>query len=145
MPLQPSLNYTAPELIRSKSPSAGCSSDIFSFGCLAYHLIARKPLFDCHNNVKMVSFNLKLTLFWLIDILYKSNFYCLEAGKYLSCISVLSKEVCSYCVAWSGLHDLKKSQALLSQRLSMFSKYFEPELIEIYSKIIRILTSKLMN
>lgn len=53
LPLQPSLNYTAPELVRSKSPSAGCSSDIFSFGCLAYHLIAHKPLFDCHNNVKM--------------------------------------------------------------------------------------------
>lgn len=54
LPLQPSLNYTAPELARSKASSAGCSSDIFSFGCLAYHLIARKPLFDCHNNVKMV-------------------------------------------------------------------------------------------
>ncbi|KAG6592350.1 SCY1-like protein 2, partial [Cucurbita argyrosperma subsp. sororia] len=53
LPLQPSLNYTAPELVRSKSSSAGCSSDIFSFGCLAYHLIARKPLFDCQNNVKM--------------------------------------------------------------------------------------------
>ncbi|KDP45586.1 hypothetical protein JCGZ_17193 [Jatropha curcas] len=53
LPLQPSLNYTAPELVRSKSPSVGCSSDIFSFGCLAYHLIAHKPLFDCHNNVKM--------------------------------------------------------------------------------------------
>ncbi|XP_027339351.1 SCY1-like protein 2 isoform X2 [Abrus precatorius] len=53
LPLQPSLNYTAPELVRSTMPSAGCSSDIFSFGCLAYHLIARKPLFDCHNNVKM--------------------------------------------------------------------------------------------
>ncbi|KAG4201381.1 hypothetical protein ERO13_A05G275400v2 [Gossypium hirsutum] len=53
IPLQPSLNYTAPELVRSKASSAGCSSDIFSFGCLAYHLIARKPLFDCHNNVKM--------------------------------------------------------------------------------------------
>ncbi|KAL6210161.1 hypothetical protein ACLB2K_021098 [Fragaria x ananassa] len=53
LPLQPSLNYTAPELARSKASSAGCSSDIFSFGCLAYHLIARKPLFDCHNNVKM--------------------------------------------------------------------------------------------
>ncbi|KAJ4713856.1 ARM repeat kinase family protein [Melia azedarach] len=52
-PLQPSLNYTAPELVRSKMSSAGCPSDIFSFGCLAYHLIARKPLFDCHNNVKM--------------------------------------------------------------------------------------------
>lgn len=54
LPLQPSLNYTAPELVRSKTPSAGASSDIFSFGCLAYHLVARKPLFDCHNNVKMV-------------------------------------------------------------------------------------------
>ncbi|RZB89935.1 SCY1-like protein 2 isoform C [Glycine soja] len=53
LPLQPSLNYTAPELARSTASSAGCSSDIFSFGCLAYHLIARKPLFDCHNNVKM--------------------------------------------------------------------------------------------
>ncbi|KAG2241815.1 hypothetical protein Bca52824_096341 [Brassica carinata] len=53
LPLQPSLNYTAPELVRSKTPSAGASSDIFSFGCLAYHLVARKPLFDCHNNVKM--------------------------------------------------------------------------------------------
>ncbi|XVE60664.1 hypothetical protein DITRI_Ditri05aG0146500 [Diplodiscus trichospermus] len=53
MPLQPSLNYTAPELVRSKASSVGCFSDIFSFGCLAYHLIARKPLFDCHNNVKM--------------------------------------------------------------------------------------------
>ncbi|KAJ8759547.1 hypothetical protein K2173_007171 [Erythroxylum novogranatense] len=53
LPLQPSLNYTAPELVRSKSPSVSCSSDIFSFGCLAYHLIAHKPLLDCHNNVKM--------------------------------------------------------------------------------------------
>ncbi|MED6130547.1 SCY1-like protein 2 A [Stylosanthes scabra] len=53
LPLQPSLNYTAPELVRSTAPSAGWSSDIFSFGCVAYHLIARKSLFDCHNNVKM--------------------------------------------------------------------------------------------
>ncbi|OVA12283.1 Protein kinase domain [Macleaya cordata] len=53
LPLQPSLNYTAPELVRSKAPTAGCSSDMFSFGCLAFHLIARKPLLDCHNNVKM--------------------------------------------------------------------------------------------
>ncbi|OWM85712.1 hypothetical protein CDL15_Pgr029135 [Punica granatum] len=53
LPLQPSLNYTAPELVRSKSPSVGTSADVFSFGCLAYHLIAWKPLFDCHNNVKM--------------------------------------------------------------------------------------------
>lgn len=54
LPLQPSINYTAPELVRSTVSSAGWASDIFSFGCVAYHLIARKPLFDCHNNVKMV-------------------------------------------------------------------------------------------
>ncbi|XP_074280167.1 SCY1-like protein 2 B isoform X2 [Silene latifolia] len=53
LPLQPSLNYTAPEFVRSKDSTGGCSSDIFSFGCLVYHLIARKPLLDCHNNVKM--------------------------------------------------------------------------------------------
>jgi len=60
LPLQPSLNYTAPELVRSKTSSAGVSSDIFSFGCLTYHLVARKPLFDCHNNVKMVLLKPKL-------------------------------------------------------------------------------------
>ncbi|KAL3638612.1 SCY1-like protein 2 A [Castilleja foliolosa] len=53
LPLQPSINYTAPELVRSKASTVGSASDIFSFACLAYHLIARKPLFDCHNNVKM--------------------------------------------------------------------------------------------
>lgn len=58
LPLQPSLNYTAPELVRTKAPSFGCSSDIFSFGCLAYHLIAKKPLLDCHNNLKMYMNNL---------------------------------------------------------------------------------------
>ncbi|XP_059629710.1 SCY1-like protein 2 A [Cornus florida] len=58
LPLQPSLDYTAPELVRSKASSVGCFTDIFSFGCIAYHLIARKPLFDCHNNVKMYMNNL---------------------------------------------------------------------------------------
>ncbi|XP_039115963.1 SCY1-like protein 2 [Dioscorea cayenensis subsp. rotundata] len=53
LPLQPSLNYTAPELVRSKELSVGASSDMFSLGCLAYHLITHKPLLDCHNNVKM--------------------------------------------------------------------------------------------
>ncbi|KAL0919957.1 hypothetical protein M5K25_009049 [Dendrobium thyrsiflorum] len=53
LPLQPSLNYTAPELVRSQSSTIGSSADIFSFACLAYHLIARKLLLDCHNNVKM--------------------------------------------------------------------------------------------
>nr|XP_043636209.1 SCY1-like protein 2 [Erigeron canadensis] len=58
LPLQPSLNYTAPELVRAKASSVGCSSDIFSFACLAFHLIAKKPLFDCRNNVKMYMNNL---------------------------------------------------------------------------------------
>lgn len=53
LPLQPSLNYTAPELVRSQSNTVNSSADIFSFACLAYHLIVRKPLLDCHNNVKM--------------------------------------------------------------------------------------------
>ncbi|KAL3503926.1 hypothetical protein ACH5RR_033767 [Cinchona calisaya] len=53
LPLQPALDYTAPELVRSKTSTVGCASDIFSFACLAYHLVARKPLLDCHNNVKM--------------------------------------------------------------------------------------------
>lgn len=68
LPVQPSLNYTAPELVRSKTSSIGCSSDIFSFGCLAYHLIAHKPLFDCNNNVKMVWFYHKLFNFILFII-----------------------------------------------------------------------------
>ncbi|KAK9085650.1 hypothetical protein Sjap_026061 [Stephania japonica] len=53
LPLQPSLNYTAPELVRNKAVKVEYAADIFSLGCLAYHLIARKPLLDCHNNVKM--------------------------------------------------------------------------------------------
>lgn len=62
LPLQPSLNYTAPELVRSKELSVGASSDMFSLGCLAYHLITHKPLLDCHNNVKMVRFIFEI--FW---------------------------------------------------------------------------------
>ncbi|OEL18249.1 SCY1-like protein 2 [Dichanthelium oligosanthes] len=53
LPLQPSLNYTAPELVRSGESKVGSACDMFSFGCLAYHLIARRPLLDCHSNVKM--------------------------------------------------------------------------------------------
>ncbi|XP_057815335.2 SCY1-like protein 2 B isoform X2 [Cryptomeria japonica] len=52
VPLTPSLNYTAPELVRSKMSNASCSSDVFSLGCLAYHLIARRPLLDCNNNAR---------------------------------------------------------------------------------------------
>ncbi|ERN13896.1 SCY1-like protein 2 [Amborella trichopoda] len=53
MPLQPSLDYSAPELVRSQAGLAGCLSDIFSLGCLIYHLLVRKPLLDCKNNVRM--------------------------------------------------------------------------------------------
>ncbi|KAF8766294.1 hypothetical protein HU200_007810 [Digitaria exilis] len=53
LPLQSSLNYTAPELVQSGDSKVGSACDMFSFGCLAYHLIARRPLLDCHSNVKM--------------------------------------------------------------------------------------------
>ena len=56
--LQPSLNYTAPEMVQSRGSPAGPVSDIFSFRCLAYHLIAHKPLFDCHNNMEMYTSSL---------------------------------------------------------------------------------------
>ncbi|KAF5205308.1 Scy1-like protein, partial [Thalictrum thalictroides] len=58
LPNQPSLNYTAPELVQSKASTTACASDMFSFGCLAYHLITHKPLFDCHNNARMYMNNL---------------------------------------------------------------------------------------
>ncbi|XP_071931709.1 SCY1-like protein 2 A isoform X2 [Coffea arabica] len=50
---KPALDYTAPELVRSKTSTVGSASDIFSFACLACHFVARKPLFNGHNNVKM--------------------------------------------------------------------------------------------
>ncbi|XP_068654052.1 SCY1-like protein 2 A [Aristolochia californica] len=53
LPLQPSLNYTAPELVRAKTVLNRTAADVFSFACLAYHLVSHKPLLDCHNNVKM--------------------------------------------------------------------------------------------
>lgn len=52
LPLQPPLNYTAPELTRSTASFAHTSSDIYSLGCLAYHLLARQPLIDAKNNWK---------------------------------------------------------------------------------------------
>lgn len=74
LPIQPSLNYTAPELVRNNATSSGSSCDIFSFGCLVYHLIARKPLLDCHNNVKMVKYTIKFfLLLWT-----KFSFYPLD-------------------------------------------------------------------
>lgn len=52
LPLQPPLNYIAPELTRSGASFTRTSSDIFSLGCLAYHLLARHPLVDSKNNLK---------------------------------------------------------------------------------------------
>eukprot|EP00250_Pteridium_aquilinum_P016453 c23109_g2_i1 orf=408-3092(+) len=52
LPLQPPLNYIAPELTRSGASFARTSSDIFSLGCLAYHLLALHPLVDSKNNLK---------------------------------------------------------------------------------------------
>lgn len=52
LPLQPPLNYTAPELTRSGASFAHTSSDMYSLGCLAYHLLARHPLIDAKNNLK---------------------------------------------------------------------------------------------
>ncbi|KAH7307548.1 hypothetical protein KP509_22G064800 [Ceratopteris richardii] len=52
LPLQPPLNYTAPELTRSGASFTRASSDIFSLGCLAFHLLARRPLIDCKNNLR---------------------------------------------------------------------------------------------
>ncbi|EFJ36554.1 hypothetical protein SELMODRAFT_165698 [Selaginella moellendorffii] len=51
MPLQPPLNYTAPELTRSNGNPGSCS-DIFSLGCLIYHLLSREPLVLCKNNLR---------------------------------------------------------------------------------------------
>lgn len=34
LPLQPSINYTAPEMVRSIASSSGCYSDIFSLDAL---------------------------------------------------------------------------------------------------------------
>ncbi|KAJ7546397.1 hypothetical protein O6H91_08G038400 [Diphasiastrum complanatum] len=51
MPLQPYLNYTAPELTRSQGTTR-TTSDMFSLACLSYHLLARKPLIQCKNNLR---------------------------------------------------------------------------------------------
>ena len=70
LPLQPSLNYVAPELTRSGT-FARTSVDIFSLGCIAYHLLARQPLIDAKNNLRTVSTNYWLAVeadvfFWIV-------------------------------------------------------------------------------
>ncbi|CAA6672931.1 unnamed protein product [Spirodela intermedia] len=77
LPLQPSLNYTAPELVRSKALSAVCASDMFSFGCLAYHLVAHKSLLNCHNNVKM-HFPTEQSIFFVVFAVHEYVTYSLH-------------------------------------------------------------------
>ncbi|KAG0559084.1 hypothetical protein KC19_10G077800 [Ceratodon purpureus] len=52
MPLQPPLDYTAPELTRKGTGGPVASTDIFSLALLAYHLISRQSLLQCSNNLQ---------------------------------------------------------------------------------------------
>lgn len=54
MPLQPPLDYTAPELTRKVASGPHTTTDIFSLALLAYHLLSRKPLLQCNNNLQTV-------------------------------------------------------------------------------------------
>lgn len=62
LPLQPPLDYTAPELTRPLPLSARAggldarlSVDLFSLGLLTYHLISKRQLLRCNNNADTVS------------------------------------------------------------------------------------------
>lgn len=57
MPLQPPLDYTAPELTRKGAGGPVASSDVFSLALLAYHLISRQSLLQCNNNLQTVWFS----------------------------------------------------------------------------------------
>lgn len=91
LPLQPSLNYTAPELVRNRGSTITSSSDMFSFGCLAYHLAAKKPLLDCHNNVKMV-------LLLLLSLINHLAPKCTDDLGFCSCLN-LELYCTSYCLS----------------------------------------------
>jgi serine/threonine protein kinase len=54
MPLQPLLDYAAPEITRGQGSSSRTSTDIFSLACVAYHLITRRSLLQCNNNLRTV-------------------------------------------------------------------------------------------
>eukprot|EP00897_Mesotaenium_endlicherianum_P003546 jgi/Mesen1/3219/ME001865S02420 len=57
LPLQPLLNFCAPEVTRgaSSSTTAGevrTNADVFSLGLLAYQLVTKRQLLSCQNNLK---------------------------------------------------------------------------------------------
>ncbi|KAG6553544.1 hypothetical protein Mapa_004457 [Marchantia paleacea] len=51
MPLQPLLEYAAPELSRPGS-AARTSTDVFGLACVAFHLITQRSLLQCNNNLR---------------------------------------------------------------------------------------------
>ncbi|GBG61581.1 hypothetical protein CBR_g22378 [Chara braunii] len=52
LPLQPNLDYVAPELTRSNAGVASPAADVFSLGLLAYRMFAGVSLLTCNNNLK---------------------------------------------------------------------------------------------
>lgn len=62
MPLQPLLEYVAPEITRGQGSSPRTSTDIFSLACVAYHLLTQRSLLQCNNNLRTVGFFTSLVL-----------------------------------------------------------------------------------
>lgn len=54
LPLQPPLDYTAPELTRKGAGGPDASTDIFSLALLTYHLLSHQALLQCRNNLQTV-------------------------------------------------------------------------------------------
>ncbi|XP_024396170.1 LOW QUALITY PROTEIN: SCY1-like protein 2 A [Physcomitrium patens] len=52
LPLQPPLDYTAPELTRKGAGGPDASTDIFSLALLTYHLLSHQALLQCRNNLQ---------------------------------------------------------------------------------------------
>ncbi|KAL2651313.1 hypothetical protein R1flu_019441 [Riccia fluitans] len=51
MPLQPLLEYAAPELTRQGSAPRP-STDVFGLACVAFHLLTQRSLLQCNNNLR---------------------------------------------------------------------------------------------
>ena len=92
VPLVPSLNCTAPELVYNKMSNVNCSSDLFSLECLAYHLIARRPLLDCNNNARTV---LLLNLTQDFASWIKINAICFGISRFNASILFYFKKILS--------------------------------------------------
>lgn len=71
MPLQPPLDYTAPELTRKVAGGPRTTTDIFSLALLAYHLLSHKPLLQCNNNLQTVRFFSYLKT--VVDIVWRAQ------------------------------------------------------------------------